>query len=138
MLWDLHFSIFSKSNRLCFYIYVLQDLASLFWLHLWGYFQKLKLHLKLIQDKSFRLTLVGIFENWKKLRCFGNVFKKFVSLILPATAPNAPTTILGTFLFGSPPLYISFSVSITKNLMAWLEPCFIIVALNPLYTPPIP
>jgi hypothetical protein len=56
----------------------------------------------------------------------------------PAIAPNVPTRSFGTGFDGSPPLYQSLHVSITKNRMAWLLPCLIIVAVTPLYTPPIP
>lgn len=56
----------------------------------------------------------------------------------PAMAPKQPVSSLGTVLLGSPPLYISFSDSTTKNLIAWLLPCFIMVAVTPWYVPLIP
>lgn len=49
----------------------------------------------------------------------------------PAMAPKAPTTSFGTGFFESPARYQSFSVSMTKKRIAWFDPCFIIVAVNP-------
>ncbi|KAI8442399.1 hypothetical protein MSG28_005915 [Choristoneura fumiferana] len=60
------------------------------------------------------------------------------SVYVPAIPPNSPTMYLGTGLSRSPPLYQSRSDSTTKNRMAWLLPCFMIVAVTPLYTPPTP
>ena len=56
----------------------------------------------------------------------------------PANAPNTPVTSVGIGFLGSPPLYRSLHVSITKNRIAWLLPCFSIVAVRPLYRPPKP
>lgn len=56
----------------------------------------------------------------------------------PARAPNAPTIYTGTGFLGSPSRYQFLRDSITKNLMAWLEPCFSIVGTTPWYTPFIP
>lgn len=56
----------------------------------------------------------------------------------PAKAPNTPVTRVGIGFLGSPPLYRSLHVSITKKRIAWLLPCFNIVAVTPLYSPPKP
>uniref|UniRef100_A0A6B0UYN6 Uncharacterized protein n=1 Tax=Ixodes ricinus TaxID=34613 RepID=A0A6B0UYN6_IXORI len=53
----------------------------------------------------------------------------------PATAPNMPTTSLLTGLLGSPPRYQSLRVSMTKKRIAWLLPCFMMVAVTPWYVP---
>jgi len=49
----------------------------------------------------------------------------------PAKPPNRPTIHLGTGFLGSPWRYQSLQDSITKNLMAWLLPCFNMVAVRP-------
>jgi hypothetical protein len=56
----------------------------------------------------------------------------------PAKAPNIPVTRVGIGFLGSPHLYMSLHVSITKKRIAWLLPCFNIVAVTPLYSPPKP
>ena len=56
----------------------------------------------------------------------------------PAIAPKHPVSSLGTVLFLSSPRYMSFKDSTTKNLMAWFDPCFMMVAVRPWYVPRMP
>jgi hypothetical protein len=49
----------------------------------------------------------------------------------PANPPKSPTTSFGTCFFGSPSRYQSLQDSMTKKRIAWLLPCFKIVAVTP-------
>ena len=77
---------------------------------------KNKVDAKLLTCNLVLMTSIGVLPNTEHA---------------PAKAPNAPTTYTGTGFLGSPSLYQFLRDSITKNLMAWLDPCFKMVGTSP-------